>query len=222
MLGDTDGDVGRVLHIVPPSDSEAHGAPAIRDDAADDEALVAALKAREPSAAQRLVERHGPLVSRVLMRVLGSGDSEHADVLQEVIVRAWQGIGQLHDPRALRGWLTQIAVFTARGAIRRRKRRRWLAFFDEVPEPEVRWAGPEVEEAARCVYRIFDRMPVDERIPLSLRMIDGLDLDAIAGACDMSVATVRRRLVRAERRFFKLARQFEALWPWLGKEAPSS
>ena len=86
----------------------------------------------------------------------------------------------------------------------------------------MRWAGPEVEEAARCVYRIFDRMPVDERIPLSLRMIDGLDLDAIAGACDMSVATVRRRLVRAERRFFKLARQFEALWPWLGKEAPSS
>jgi hypothetical protein len=31
----------------------------------------------------------------------------------------------------------------------------------------------------------------------------------------MSLATVRRRLVRAERRFFKLARQYEALAPWL-------
>jgi hypothetical protein len=30
----------------------------------------------------------------------------------------------------------------------------------------------------------------------------------------MSLATVRRRLARAERRFFKLAREYEALAPW--------
>jgi RNA polymerase sigma-70 factor (ECF subfamily) len=111
--------------------------------------------------------------------------------------------------------LTRIAVFAARGAIRRRRRRRWLAFFESVPEPEPTWAGPEMQEAARCVYRIFDRLPIDERVPFSLRMLGGLDLEATADACGMSVATVRRRLARAERRFFKLARQCEALAPWL-------
>ena len=46
-------------------------------------------------------------------------------------------------------------------------------------------------------------------------MLEDLDLEATARACGMSLATVRRRLVRAERRFFKLARQYEALAPWL-------
>ena len=96
-----------------------------------------------------------------------------------------------------------------------------MTFFDTVPEPTTipSGAGADLQEAAGCVYRIFDRMPVDERLPFALRMLEGLDLDATAAACGMSVATVRRRLVKAERRFFKMARQFEALRPWL-EEGP--
>jgi RNA polymerase sigma-70 factor (ECF subfamily) len=147
--------------------------------------------------------------------VLGAGDSEQADLVQEVLTRAWQGVGQLSQVRSLRPWLMRIAVFTARGAIRRRRRRRWLAFFATVPEPEPTWAGPEMQEAARCVYRIFDRLPVDQRLPFALRVLGGLDLEETADACGMSVATVRRRLAKAERRFFELARQCEALAPWI-------
>jgi RNA polymerase sigma-70 factor (ECF subfamily) len=46
-------------------------------------------------------------------------------------------------------------------------------------------------------------------------MLDGMNLEATAAACGMSVATVRRRLAQAERRFFTLAREYEALAPWL-------
>jgi RNA polymerase sigma-70 factor (ECF subfamily) len=119
------------------------------------------------------------------------------------------------SPASLKAWLTRIAVFTARGAIRRRRRRRWLLFFADVPEQAAVWAGPELQDAAGAVYKIFARMPVDERIPYALRMLDGMDLEATAAACEMSVATVRRRLARAERRFFKLAGEYEALAPWL-------
>ena len=187
-------------------------------DPADDVALVAALRRGEAWAPGALIDRYRDLVRRVLMRVLGGDDGEQADLVQEVFTRAWQGIGQLDDARALRAWLTRIAVFAARGVIRRRRRRRWLAFFERVPEPEPVWAGPEMQEAARSVYRIFDRLPVDERVPFSLRTLGGLDLEATADACGMSVATVRRRLARAERRFFKLARACEALAPWLEEE----
>jgi RNA polymerase sigma-70 factor (ECF subfamily) len=183
--------------------------------ATDDVRLVTGLWARERSAVSALVERHGGHVRRVLIRVLGGNDSELADVIQDVFVNAWEAIDGLTEPRALKAWLTQIAIFTARKAIRRRHRRRWLTFLDTVPEPEVTWAGTDLHEAAACVYRILDRMPVDERIPFVLRSLEGLDLEATAAACGMSLATVRRRLVRAERRFFKMARQFEALAPWL-------
>lgn len=208
----------RVLRLVP---APPPGGAANDDlkDAADDVRLVAALKAREPGAVDALLARHGNHLRRVLTRVLGAHDTETADVLQEVAVTAWQSIGRLSDPRALKAWLTQIAVFSARGLIRRRHRQRWLSFFEELPERAVPWASPEMQEAARAVYRIFDRMPVDERIPFALRMLDGLELEATAAACGMSLATLRRRLVRAERRFQKMARQYDALAPWLDEVA---
>ena len=207
-----------VLRLVPPSSSQATDAERDAREVADDLRLVAALKAREQGAVDALLERYGNHLRRVLTRVLGTQDTEIADVLQEVAVIAWQSIGRLSEPRALKAWLTQIAVFTARGLIRRRHRHRWLTFFEEVPERAVPWASPEMQEAARAVYAIFDRMPVDERIPFSLRMLDGLELEATAEACGMSLATVRRRLVRAERRFYKMARQCEALAPWLDED----
>jgi RNA polymerase sigma-70 factor (ECF subfamily) len=198
--------VGGALRIVRwPPDGDADG----------DERLVRGVRAGEAGAMAALIDRHGTHVRRVLLRVLGQGDSEHGDLVQEVFTRAWQGIGRLETAGALKAWLTRIAVFVARGAIRRRRRKKWLSFFHEVPEPEVTAASPDVQEAAACVYRILDRLPVDERIPFTLKMLDGMDLESTAAACGMSVATVRRRLARAERRFFRLARQCEALAPWL-------
>lgn len=203
----------RVLRIVPwPREEVAGGA-------IEDRRLVEGLRGREPWATAALVERYGDHVRRVLMRLLGGDDAEQGDLFQEVITEAWAGIGRLQDPGALKAWLTRIAVFVARGAIRRRRRRRWLVLVADLPDaPAASWAGPDLQEAARAVYRIFARMPADERIPFALRMLEGMDLPGIAAACGMSVATVRRRLARAERRFHALAAGSEALAPWTRKE----
>jgi RNA polymerase sigma-70 factor (ECF subfamily) len=140
--------VARVLRIVP-----SRGG--------DDADLVAALRAREAWAAAALVARHADHVRRILMRVLG-GDDEQSDLAQEVFTRALAGIDRLDDPGAIRGWLTNIAVFTAREAIRRRRRRRWLLpFGDRPPEVAAAWADPGLREAARCVYRVLAEMPVE-------------------------------------------------------------
>lgn len=202
------------------SAAEAEPTPDLGDDVhAADQRLVAGLRARDRWAAEELVARYRPLVSRVLTRVLGEVDGEHADLVQEVFTRAWFGARRLKEARSLPAWLTQIAVFTARGTIRARKRRRWLAFLDRVPEPQpdpsAGWATPELKEAARCVYRILDAMPVEERLVFSLRTLGGLDLEAAAAACGMSLATTRRRFAKAEARFLKLARQADILAPWL-------
>jgi RNA polymerase sigma-70 factor (ECF subfamily) len=210
--------VERVLRLVP-----WDRAPDAADPEADarlDERLVLGLRGREPWAAAALVDRYGGHVRRVLWRVLGGDDSEQADLAQEVLVSAWRGIGQLQHSSSLKAWLTHVAVFTARGAIRRRRRRRWLTFRSQLPEQPLPWASEELQEAAAAVYRIFDQLPADERIPFALRSMDGLSLEETAAACGMSLATVRRRLVRAERRFFKLAAQSPALAPWL-KNAPN-
>lgn len=183
-----------------------------------DERIVSGLLGGEPWAAAALFDRHGKHVRRVLTRVLGATDRDAEELVQEVFARAWEGIERLSGPAALGAWLTNIAVFTAREEIRRRRRRRWLSFFAEVPEVEAAWADADIREAARSVYRILDRLPADERIPFALRALEGMELTELAAACETSVATVRRRLARAEARFFKLARNYECLLPWLEEE----
>ena len=181
-----------------------------------DEALVAALLAGHPAARASLFERHGAHVRRVLIRVLGL-DQDVPDLLQEVFLTALAKIGKLEDPRALRGWLTTIAVHNARGLIRTRSRRRLLRFVD--PEELDRHIGPasgiEQHEALRALYRVLDGMPADERIVFALRFVDGMDLYEVAAACRVSRATVSRRLQRAEERFRNAARQHEALAEWV-------
>ena len=182
----------------------------------DDVALVEALRLGQPAARAALFDRHAPRVQRVLARVLGT-DEELGDLLHEVFVRALDGIGKLEDPAALEGWLTSIAVFTARGLIRRRKARRWLRFFatQDVPEPEAPVASPEVTRALRSTYRVLEQLPTDERIVFCLRVIDGMELTVVARACGVSLATIKRRLARAEEHFVARARAEPELADWL-------
>lgn len=181
-----------------------------------DEALVAALLAGHPAARASLFERHGAQVRRVLIRVLGL-DQDVPDLLQDVFLTALSTIGKLEDPRALRGWLTSIAVHHARGLIRKRSRRRILRFVD--PEELDRHFAPassaEQHEAMRALYRVLEGMPADERIVFALRFVDGMDLYEVAAACRISRATVSRRLQRAEERFRNAAPQHEALAEWI-------
>jgi RNA polymerase sigma-70 factor (ECF subfamily) len=185
-----------------------------------DEALVAALRARHPAARAALFERHAVHVRRVLVRVLGL-DQEVPDLLHEVFLTALSTVGKLEDPRALRPWLTGIAVHSARALIRKRARRRILGFVD--PEKLDRQMGPtpgaETHEAIRALYLVLDEMPADERIVFALRFVEGMDLYEVAAACGVSRATVSRRLGRAERRFADGARRYEALACWLERSS---
>jgi RNA polymerase sigma-70 factor, ECF subfamily len=180
----------------------------------EDPRLVRGLRDHEPWAAVALVEHHLDHVRRVLIRVMGIGEPEIDDLVQEVFVRALKGADRLQFEGALSAWLTSIAVFTGRETIRRRTRWRWLRFA-EAPDRPAPQPPSHVSDAARAVYALLDRLPVDERIVFALRAIEGMDLKELARACGVSIPTVRRRLARAERRFHALAGQCESLSPWV-------
>jgi RNA polymerase sigma-70 factor (ECF subfamily) len=181
----------------------------------DDVRLVRGMREHEPWAAAVFADRYLHHVRRVLVRVMGAGDPELDDLVQEVFARALAGAHRLSFEGALTSWLTNIAVFTGREAIRRRSRWRWLRFAADPPERPAPQASADVSEAARAVYALLDRLPVDERIAFALHQVDGMDLREVAAACGVSVPTVRRRLARAGQRFFALAAESEPLSPWV-------
>ncbi len=177
-----------------------------------DTALVSAIREGQARALTELFEVYAPVVERILASVLGA-DGEIPDLVSEVFLRAIEGISSLKDPGALRGWLAQIAVFTARERIRYRSRRRWLRFFgwDELPEAPAVAADHEAQEAVRAVYAVLDAMPVDDRLVFTLRYIEGMDLPQLAAACDTSLSTAKRRLARADKRFALRAQSYPVL-----------
>jgi RNA polymerase sigma-70 factor (ECF subfamily) len=175
------------------------------------EALVAGLRGSEPWAWAELYLRHGPGVRRVLARILGLGP-EVDDLTQEVFLRAKAAIDKLRRAESLQGWLHQIAVFKARHLLRSRRRWAWIQ-----PSPQAELAaiacvpGDEARESARAVYAILAGMAVDERIAFSLRFIEQMALGEAAALCGVSLATLKRRLQRAERAFVAEAERHPAL-----------
>jgi RNA polymerase sigma-70 factor (ECF subfamily) len=182
----------------------------------DDSELVAAAVRGERAAQAQIFDRHASHVTRVLARMLGT-EGELADLVHEVFVMALRDLSRLTEPSALKAWLTAIAVNVARGHIRKRTRRRWLRFFapEDVPDAEAPTADDETREAARATYAVLDKMDAEERIPFALRFIDGMELTEVAAACGVSLATIKRRLARAEAAFVEGARDRAILEPWL-------
>jgi RNA polymerase sigma-70 factor (ECF subfamily) len=184
----------------------------------DPDELARALKAGETWAQHALLAQHTEHLERILTRILG-GRADLDDLVQEVFVRAFERVGELREPRALRGWLTTIAVFVAREAIRAKKRRRWLLFLppEETPELPVLEATPEVRAAVRAFYAVVGALDADARIAFTLRFVEGMELTDIARTTGVSLSTVKRRLKSAEAEFLGGARApgHEALLDWI-------
>jgi RNA polymerase sigma-70 factor (ECF subfamily) len=178
----------------------------------DDAALVEALRAGHPGAAAVLYDRHAGQVRLMLRSILGP-DDDIPDLLQEVFIRALDGVGNVRDADRLGAWLTTIAVFVGRAHIRLRSRRKWLRLFspERTAPRQLQQPPTDARRALRQVYAVLDGMPVDQRMAFVLRYIHGVTLVEAAEACDTSLATIKRRLSRAEQRFRVAARR----WPEL-------
>jgi RNA polymerase sigma-70 factor, ECF subfamily len=184
--------------------------------AGDDAALMAAVHAGDARALAAMVERHGPHVLRVLARILGA-DAALPDLQHDVFVRALASLHEVRDPSSLKAWFSIIAVNTARTALTRRARQRWLRFlpWEEVPEVETSAVSWDDREALRVTYRVLDRLPREDRIAFALRIVEGMELTEVAAATGVSLATAKRRLARAQARFLALAAREPALTEWL-------
>jgi RNA polymerase sigma-70 factor (ECF subfamily) len=181
-----------------------------------DVALVAALGAGRLDARGALFDRYGGDVERVLYRILGP-DADIPDLLQDVFVVGLTSLHRLQNPQALKSWLIGIAIRKARKLIAKRRRWRFIQVLPSgsLPEIEAPFAPAEVSEALRCAYAVLERLPADERVVFTLRQIEGMELTAIAEACETSLSTVKRRFARAQSSFLSLARDYETLSRWL-------
>ncbi len=145
-----------------------------------------------------LFSRYSGYVAGLASRLLGSGDSDLDDVVQDVFWLASRRIGKIRDLVQARGWL---ATVTTRVVRRKLLRRRFRALFHATSDSaDVPARGASAEEHAMLtrLYEVLEGLPTDQRLAWSLRYLEGEPLDAVAAACGCSLATAKRRVAAAK------------------------
>ncbi len=181
-----------------------------------DESLLDALRNQNPGAKRLFYTRYADHVQRVLIRIMGI-DEAIPELISETFLQAFSSVHTLRNGASLKAWVSMIAVFTARGVIRKRKKRRLLWLFEPQKLQDIQSfeTDTEAREALRVMYEILELMPTDERIAFSLRFIEGMQLREVADACGVSLATIKRRLTRAQNTFVPMAKNNSLLEVWL-------
>ena len=176
--------------------------------------IVDGVLSRDTRAAAALYDRFAGHINRLVWRLLG-GDEEHDDVVQQVFVNALGSMGKLKDPQALGGWLAGIAINTVCREIRSRKARRIFRLVPGTSELSLDSLDPDQQLLAPRFYAVVSRLRASDRIVFILRFVEGYTLGECAAACRCSLATIKRKLTRARRVFFKYARMDPVLASWI-------
>jgi RNA polymerase sigma-70 factor (ECF subfamily) len=182
----------------------------------DDGALLAGVRAGNSLAMAALYDRYVGDVRRILLHTLGATAGLGRPGARRLHQRAHVGALGARS-RALRSWLFQVTVRTARKHLRGSSRRWWLKLWPEGDELDLQPAAmleENASDAVQATFRILKGMEPEDRLVFSLRYVSGLDLSEMAEACEMSLSTLKRRLARAEQRFHAKPGRDDALRGW--------
>jgi len=192
--------------------------------ASHEAALVAELKAGSEEAFAYLLAVYQNPVYNLVAHIVDAG-KEAPDVLQNVFVKIYKGIGHFNGDSSLKTWIYRIAVHEAsnhrRSWIRRKLREAFSlddcgAFPDarlaKSPEqPETPYQVVEQAERQRIVQCALASLAQPYRTVVVLREIEGLSYEEIAQVLGVSEGTVKSRLMRGRE---LLKRKLQG---WLGR-----
>jgi RNA polymerase sigma-70 factor (ECF subfamily) len=182
----------------------------IRHAPVQEEALLAALRAGEESAYQRLVVEYGGRMLSVSRRFLRN-EEDARDALQDAFVQAWKGLPRFQGHCALGTWLHRIVVNASLMRLRSRKSHAEESIEPLLPRfledghaanPSVQWEEScdrlmEREEVRALVRAAIDRLPDTYRTVLLMRDIEEMDTAETAEALGITENAVKVRLHRA-------------------------
>jgi RNA polymerase sigma-70 factor (ECF subfamily) len=163
----------------------------------DDELLIDRIRSGDDTAFYAFYRAHARYIAGVAYRLLAD-NLEVDDVVQETFITASQKLRQLKDPEHARLWLVKIAVRHAHRRLHRRQRdqaRAQKAGVEAPTETDMLMASL-IDDVMDALLRI----PRKWGEPWIMHRLEGMTINEVATACDMSAATAKRRVAAAEKR----------------------
>jgi RNA polymerase sigma-70 factor, ECF subfamily len=188
----------------PPGEYLAGEYPAAGSPAAEAE-LISRAQAGDVGAFERLSGAYADRLFMLLLRLLGDR-AEAEDVAQDVMLRAWRGIGHFQGRSSYFTWLYRIAVNEANRALEKRARRPPSVPLgpEELRLPASPGEDParqaEIRELRLALARALGELPPPLRTAIVLRDIEGLSTQEAAEIAGVGQAAFKSRLHQARLR----------------------
>ncbi|WP_231511798.1 RNA polymerase sigma factor [Chondromyces apiculatus] len=171
-------------------------------DTLPDAQLVPLAQRGDRAALALLYRRHAAFAINLATRIEGSA-RDVEDIAHDAFVRAFERLNDLSDPAAFKSWLGSIVVHKVRSRMRRGRLLNLLGMgrssepvdLDALASPD---ASPHTRAQIAQIYALLQTLPADDRIAWILRAVEGHDLDTVARMVSCSLATVKRRITRAQ------------------------
>lgn len=174
----------------------------------DESELVCGLRAGVEAAYETLIQRFEHPVFNVVSRLMDD-PADAADIVQEVFLKVFRNISSFRQDSSLKTWIYRIAVNEARNQHRwfSRHRRQEVGldaesadtqgYQDWLPDPGRSPFDAALDRETReLIEAALAKVNPKFRAALVLREIEGLTYEEIAAILDISLGTVKSRILR--------------------------
>ena len=167
--------------------------------------LIKSSQKGNKEALEKLIKSQQSLIYATLYYLKKDG-SDINDLVQEVLLKLTNKIKQLKNPDYFKTWLNQIVVNSYYDYLRKNKKYSNELYLDkkeadsifEIPDysqnPQESILNSELDY---IIKTSINNLPIQYKIPITLREIQGLSYDEISNITKTSLGTVKSRIARA-------------------------
>ena len=176
--------------------------------------LVKRSQLGDKSAFEELVKRHQDLVFSLSFKLTGNRELAN-DVAQEAFIRAWKAIEKFRGDSTFGTWIYRITVNTA-WTLRKKAKKHYSLNIEDTQEPVVidEKKDPELvainSDLSVVLRKALNQIPLEQRIIVELKNIEGRSHKEIADYLDISVTAAKVRLHRAHQKLRNILEEIEA------------
>ena len=175
--------------------------------------LVRKSQLGDKAAFEQLVIRHQDLVFSLAYKLTGNREMAN-DVAQEAFIRAWKAIEKFRGDSTFSTWIYRITVNTAWTLRKKAKKHNTLNIvdtyepivIDEKKDPELVAINSDLSSV---LINALDKIPIEQRIIVELKNIEGRSHKEIADYLDISVTAAKVRLHRAHQKLRQILEEVE-------------
>ena len=175
--------------------------------------LVKKSQLGDKAAFEQLVIRHQDLVFSLAYKLTGNREMAN-DVAQEAFIRAWKAIEKFRGDSTFSTWIYRITVNTA-WTLRKKAKKHNTLNIDDTYEPIVIDGKKDPElvainsDLSSVLINALDKIPIEQRIIVELKNIEGRSHKEIADYLDISVTAAKVRLHRAHQKLRQILEEVE-------------